>query len=203
MDSNVLGSRPLRIGDRRVVRLEHVVPAALRVVPEMRKEREMTSSRKVVLAFVTVFVLAPWAAVAFAAESFTYDTQSRLTDITYQNGGSLHYTYDANGNILSEIVSLATSVEESATTFQFALGPTTPNPGGGARSVSFTLPAAGRVALRAFDVTGRLQATLVDRDLGMGHHVVRFFTDRWSAGVYYYRLESAGKVRNGRMVVLR
>jgi YD repeat-containing protein len=176
------------------------------MVSAMRKESEMTRARRdprVALAFAMVFVLAPWASPAPAAESYTYDTQSRLTDITYQNGGSLHYTYDANGNITSEIVSLATAVEEGAKTYQFALGPTTPNPGGGARNVSFTLAARGHVVMRVFDVAGRLHATLVDHDLNMGPHVVRFSTDRWSAGVYYYRLEWAGKSRSGRMIVLR
>lgn len=140
---------------------------------------------------------------ASAAETYQYDPVGRLSDVSYANGGSLHYTYDANGNILSIVTSLATGVEESEAAFQFALGHTSPNPAGNARNVFFTLPARGHVALRVFDVTGRLTATLVDRSLDRGRHDVRFFTDRWAAGVYYYRLESAGKVRSGRMVVLR
>jgi len=143
------------------------------------------------------------AAPAFAAETYTYDNQSRLTDVAYQNGGSLHYTYDANGNILSVITSLAAAVEGTEATYQFALGPTTPNPGSGSRSVFFTMASRGHVTLRVFDVTGRLQATLVDRDLDRGRHDVRFLNDRWPAGIYYYRLESAGTIRSGRMVVLR
>lgn len=172
----------------------------------MRKEPEKLGPRRdtcAAFAVAIVSTLALLAAPAHAAETYTYDTQSRLTDIAYQNGGSLHYTYDANGNILSVITSLATAVDEGSPVYQFALGPTTPNPGGGARDVTFSLPAPGRVVLRVFDVGGRLEATLVDRNLERGRHDVRFFTDRWSAGVYFYRLESAGKIRSGRMVVLR
>ena len=138
-----------------------------------------------------------------AAESYQYDPVGRLSDVSYDNGGSIHYAYDANGNILSVVTSLATAVDDQETTLQFALGRAAPNPGGSARNVFFTLPARARVALRVFDVTGRLTATLVDRDLDRGRHNVRFFTDRWAAGVYFFRLESAGKVRSGRMVVLR
>lgn len=152
---------------------------------------------------VIAFALALWAAPAPAAESYTYDTQSRLTDVSYQNGSSLHYTYDANGNILSIVTSLVTAVEEGSPNYQFALGPTTPNPGGGTRNVFFTMASRGRVTLRVFDVTGRLHQTLVNHDLDRGRHDVRFFTDRWSAGVYFYRLESAGMVRSGRLVVVR
>jgi YD repeat-containing protein len=154
-------------------------------------------------AVAIVSALTLWVAPVLAAESYTYDTQSRLTDVGYQNGSSLHYTYDANGNILSIVTSLAAAVDADGAPLQFALGPTTPNPGGGARDVTFSLPAPGRVVLRVFDVTGRLQATLVDRDLERGHHDVRFTSERWGAGVYFYRLEIAGKERSGRMVVLR
>ena len=165
----------------------------------------MRSRRDSRVAFASgiAFALALWSTPALAAESYTYDTQSRLTDVGYQNGSSLHYTYDANGNIVSIVTSLVTAVEGGPSTYQFALGPTTPNPGNGPRDVSFTMPARGRVTLRVFDVTGRLLETLVDHDLDRGRHDVHFFTDRWSAGVYFYRLESAGGVRSGRMVVLR
>jgi YD repeat-containing protein len=158
---------------------------------------------RLVLASLIALALALWALPAPAAESYTYDTQSRLTDVSYQNGSSFHYTYDANGNIVSIVTSLVTAVEGGASTYQFALGPTTPNPGSGPRDLSFTMAVRGRVTLRVFDVTGRLLETLVDHDLDRGRHDVHFFTDRWSAGVYFYRLESAGVVRSARMVVLR
>jgi len=41
--------------------------------------------------------------VAFA-ESYTYDTAGRLTGVTYDDGSSITYTYDANGNHLSRTV---------------------------------------------------------------------------------------------------
>jgi len=158
---------------------------------------------RVAFAFTTVFVLLAWAAPCLAAESYTYDTQSRLTDLSYANGGSLHYTYDANGNVLSIITSLATGVEDNGAPLQFALGPTTPNPGSGPRNMAFTIPARAHVTLRVFDVAGREVATLYDRVLDAGRYNAQFSTDRWGNGVYFYRLETAGHVRSGRMVVLR
>jgi len=138
-----------------------------------------------------------------AVETYQHDAIGRLTDITYANGGSFHYTYDANGNLLSIVTSLATAVGDESAPLQFALGPTTPNPGSGARNMAFTIPARGHVALRVFDVSGRVVATLYDRVLDAGHYNAQFSTDRWSNGVYFYRLETAGRVRSGRLVVLR
>jgi YD repeat-containing protein len=138
-----------------------------------------------------------------AVETYQHDALGRLTDVAYANGGSLHYTYDANGNILSVITSLATGVEGNGPPLQFALGPTTPNPGSGARNMAFTIPARGHVSLRVFDVSGRVVATLYDRVLDPGHYNAQFSTDRWGNGVYFYRLQTAGHVRSGRLVVLR
>jgi YD repeat-containing protein len=147
--------------------------------------------------------VAAWASLVLAAETYQYDAIGRLTDVTYQNGGSLHYTYDPNGNILSIVTSLATAVGEGTAPLEFALGPTTPNPGSGARSIVFSTPERGHVTLRVFDVSGREVATLYDRVLDPGRYVVRFSSDRWAGGVYFYRLEMAGRSRVGRMVVLR
>ena len=155
------------------------------------------------LAVAIVLALPLWAAPALAAESYSYDTQSRLTDVTYQNGGSLHYTYDANGNILSVVTSLATAVGDANSQVQFALGPATPNPGSGPRSIVFSTPTRGHVTLRVFDVSGREVATLYNRTLDPGRYVARFSSDRWASGVYFFRLQMEEHARTGRMVVVR
>ena len=143
------------------------------------------------------------AAPVRAAETYQYDAQGRLTDIAYQNGSSFHYSYDANGNILSVVTSLATAVDEAGAPLRFTLGPTTPNPGSGPRNLTFTIPSSAHVSLRVFDVSGRVVATLVDHDLPAGIHRVRFITDGWAAGVYYYRLAMGASAKTGRMVVVR
>jgi YD repeat-containing protein len=138
-----------------------------------------------------------------AAETYQHDAIGRLTDVGYANGGSLHYTYDANGNVLSIVASLATGVDESATPLRFALGLATPNPGAGPRSLAFSIPTQGHVTLRVFDVTGREAAVLYDRNLNPGRYTTRFTTERWASGIYFYRLEFSGRILTGRLVVLR
>ena len=149
-------------------------------------------------------VLAGGVPASSATETHAYDALGRLTDVAYANGGLLHYTYDANGNLLSTVTSLAaTAAEGVRPTYDFALGQALPNPGSGPRDIAFSTPTRAHVTLRAFDVSGRVVATLVDGTLDAGRHNLRFFTDRWGNGVYFYRLEIAGQVRSGRMVVLR
>ena len=93
--------------------------------------------------------------------------------------------------------------EGGATPLEFTLGPTTPNPGSGARRIAFTIPTRGRVTLRVFSVSGREAATLYDRVLDPGRYTAQFSSDRWGNGVYFYRIELGGRVLTGRLVVLR
>jgi len=140
-----------------------------------------------------------------AAETRQYDTIGRLTDIAYGgSGGSIHYTFDANGNILSIVSSTGTTaVDGSGRPLAFDLGPARPNPGTGPRAIGFAIPVRGHVTLRVLDVSGRLVATLFDRELEPGRYTAQFSTSRWGAGVYFYRIDAGGQTRTGRLTVLR
>jgi YD repeat-containing protein len=156
------------------------------------------------LAVLAVALATAWpAAPLHAAETYAHDAQGRLTDVAYQDGSSNHYTYDANGNLLS-IVSTASTTDAgptSAEPLRFALGPAMPNPGSGDRRIVFSIATAGHVTLRVTDVAGRAVATLYDRELAPGRYVASFASARWPGGVYFYRLENAGRSLTGRMVV--
>jgi YD repeat-containing protein len=142
--------------------------------------------------------------MARAAETHEYDAIGRLIALHYANGGSIHYAYDLNGNILSVVRSLAvTGVEGGAPSYQFALGRATPNPGSGPRAINFSVPSRGHVTLRVFNASGRLVATLADHVYDPGPYVARFSTDRWSAGVYFYRLTFGGQSLSRRMIALK
>jgi len=40
------------------------------------------------------------------AETYSYDAAGRLTGVTYANGSSISYSYDANGNLLSKAITV-------------------------------------------------------------------------------------------------
>jgi YD repeat-containing protein len=145
------------------------------------------------------------AATTRAGESYAHDPQGRLTDATYSDGSAIHYTYDANGNVLSIVSSGATNAVDpkAPASYEFALGPATPNPGAGDRRIAFSIHSAGRVRLSVTDVAGRALANLYDRDLPPGRYTASFSSARWAGGVYFYRLESAGRSITGRLVVER
>ena len=77
----------------------------------------------------------------------------------------------------------------------------------GVNVFSFSLEARSRTSLAIYDVTGRRIRNLLESDLGPGRYDVS-----WngscddgrivSAGIYFYRLETGGKARSGKVFVL-
>lgn len=83
-----------------------------------------------------------------------------------------------------------------------------PNPFNPLTEISFVLQAAGPTRLQIFDLRGQLVRTLLDEHLPAGAH-----DERWdgrdhrgqsvSSGTYFYRLSSAGEVRQRKMQLVR
>jgi len=82
-----------------------------------------------------------------------------------------------------------------------------PNPTRRLSAISFTLPSAGRVKLAIQDLQGRSLRTLLDGVMTAGPHQVswdgtRGDGGRAAAGVYFYRLEAAGKTMSQKVALL-
>jgi len=84
-----------------------------------------------------------------------------------------------------------------------------PNPFNPTTQISFDLAQNGRVALRIYDVAGRLVRTLIDKDMaaGRGYKEVWNGLDdqnlRVASGVYFYRLDAVGVSFTKKMVVMK
>ncbi len=99
--------------------------------------------------------------------------------------------------------------DELAVPRQTTLFQNVPNPFNPATTIRFDLAADGHVALRIYDVAGRLVRTLIDAPLaaGFGQSATWDGLDaagnRASSGVYFYRLEAAGHRYTRKMVVMK
>jgi len=79
----------------------------------------------------------------------------------------------------------------------------TPNPANPATTIHYTLPASARVTLSVYSVTGQIVATLVDRPMTAGRHSVVFDGSNLASGVYFYRLETPGFAKTGKMLLVK
>lgn len=78
-----------------------------------------------------------------------------------------------------------------------------PNPFNPVTTIQYELPSDGHVVLSVYDVLGREVARLVDRQQKEGLHRATFDATALATGVYVYRLDAAGQVKTGRMLLLK
>jgi len=83
-----------------------------------------------------------------------------------------------------------------------------PNPFNPSTRIRFSIPETGPVNLSVFDIEGRLVDTITDREFRAGTHTVTWNgTNRAgrkvSSGIYLYRLKTARKSLNRKMVLIR
>jgi hypothetical protein len=89
-----------------------------------------------------------------------------------------------------------------------ALGRARPNPFNPTTTIQYTIAAPGRVALRVYDVAGRLVRTLVDAEREPGEHDAVWdgttdSGDRAASGVYFVRMETASVGASEKLVLLK
>ena len=130
--------------------------------------------------------------------------QVRIFDMTaLQRGAIAHATTDATGYFALPLAALGGAGLPQAWT----LGQNYPNPFNPATIIPYQVPTASWVRLEVFNVLGQRIATLVDEVRSAGvHTAVWDATDAAGrpvgAGVYFYRLHSAGQPTLTRRMVL-
>ena len=118
-----------------------------------------------------------------------------------QSGCGLMGAYGVTCEVIS-------GVDDAEVPASLSLAAGIPNPANPATTVRFAVPTAGMVRLQIHDLRGRLVRRLVQSDLPAGNHSV-LWTGRDDAGraaasgVYIVRLEAAGRVRTGRLTLVR
>lgn len=86
---------------------------------------------------------------------------------------------------------------------QYSLGQNYPNPFNPATRIDFTLPKAGYVLLKMFDITGREVKTLLNRNMSKGTHTYDLNASELSSGVYFYTLKAGTFTDTKRMVLVK
>lgn len=115
-------------------------------------------------------------------------------------------SFDPRNWILKYVAQITSDVPDDALTSVALHVPT--NPTGADARLSYSVPEAGRVQLKVYDVAGRLVKTLVDREVAAGVHGVAWGgNDSTGApaasGVYFCRLSTERGTASRRLVLLR
>ncbi|HTK31777.1 MAG TPA: FlgD immunoglobulin-like domain containing protein [Candidatus Saccharimonadaceae bacterium] len=148
----------------------------------------------------------------FTPSGGTLVTATTLTSYTDHPGQPYYYkvsALDVHGNESAYSLVLPTgSLAVDDAQHVLALARPSPNPARAGASLRFTLPSEMSARLSIFDLSGRRVASLADGVLGAGDHELRWDLRgangvRVADGVYFVRLEAAGRTLAERMAVTK
>jgi hypothetical protein len=96
-----------------------------------------------------------------------------------------------------------TGVAETGQPASFKLEQNYPNPFNPTTTIRYSVAQAGRVSLKVFNTLGQEVATLVDGIVAPGEHQANFDADRFSSGVYVYKMTSGTSIESRKMLLLK
>lgn len=85
----------------------------------------------------------------------------------------------------------------------FELRQNYPNPFNPVTAITFSIPEAGSVTLKVYNLLGGEVATLVNGRLGAGLHAIQWDASNVASGRYLYKLNAGGFTQTRAMVLLR
>ncbi len=109
-----------------------------------------------------------------------------------------------NGTRITVVKNIVTSVSDHSTAVKdFSLAQNYPNPFNPTTMISYSLPKAGNVTLKVYDMLGREVAALVNGVVPAGQHEVQFDASFLPSGTYLYRLEAGSFTKTQKMLLLK
>ena len=101
------------------------------------------------------------------------------------------------------VVSVENEIAENNIPTEFELKQNYPNPFNPTTTISYSLPAEGKVELIVYDILGREVRTLINDFQSAGKHNTEFNGNILSSGVYIYRLSYDGQSYVKKMMLLK
>jgi len=83
------------------------------------------------------------------------------------------------------------------------LGQNYPNPFNPSTTISYEMPASGKVSIKVYNVLGKEVQTLADEYQSAGVHEVKFQNTSLSSGAYFYRLQAGDYVSIKKMILMK
>lgn len=85
----------------------------------------------------------------------------------------------------------------------FYLSQNYPNPFNPATKISFSIPEASIVKIKVYDIIGREVATILNKSLVAGAHIVPFNANNLESGVYVYRISANNFSDSKKMILMK
>jgi len=143
--------------------------------------------------------LAPGTYSVFADKAGYHESAVMSVNIGYSLAGApLSGSADFT---LNSVLSIST--DRSVMPTEYVLDQNYPNPFNPMTTIRYSLPNAGNVSLKVYDLLGKEVTTLVNGYQQAGNYSVTFNASTLASGVYFYRLETGRHTLVKKMVLVR
>ncbi len=99
--------------------------------------------------------------------------------------------------------STSTVVNDENKIFKFEFSQNYPNPFNPNTTIKYTIPSAGLITIKVFDVLGKEVATLVNAEKPARNYEIEFNAANLTSGIYFYQLKAGSFVETKKMILLR
>jgi len=135
----------------------------------------------------------PWSMIAS-----DFDLDGRTDIAITSTSDSLFVLYNLGGGTVGiqdqEIEEIPAS---------FSLAQNFPNPFNPTTTIQYSLPQAGNISLKIFNLLGEEVKTMADEYQEAGNHSVHFNANSLASGIYFYRLQAGSFVETKKMILLK
>ncbi len=117
---------------------------------------------------------------------------------------NLGWVVGASGSILK--YENTTDVSETSMTPKlFKLEQNYPNPFNPSTNITYSIPKAGNVSIKIFNILGKEVATLVNSEKEAGNYSIQFSADKFklTSGIYYYQIKVDNFVSTKKMILMK
>lgn len=134
------------------------------------------------------------------------------------NAGGVHEIDSVNGTLIRTITSasnfqyispynpgalLSSGNNGNSVPVKYVLEQNYPNPFNPSTGIKYSIPTAGNVTLKVYDLTGQVVSTLVNEFKSAGSYEVSFNASALASGVYYYSISSGEFSKTMKMVLVK
>ncbi len=88
-------------------------------------------------------------------------------------------------------------------TVKYSLSQNFPNPFNPQTDINFALPQSSKVSLKIYDMNGKLVEELIENELSAGYHTVKWNAEKYSSGVYFYRITANDFTETRKMMLIK
>jgi hypothetical protein len=101
-------------------------------------------------------------------------------------------------NTVTQIVNMLKDIPNS-----YSIQQNYPNPFNPSTTISYSIPKAGYVTIKVYDILGKEISTLVNEEKSIGSYEVRFNGANLSSGVYFYRMKAGGFIEVKKLMLMK